>query len=359
MLKTIATTLVTLAVGTAGGFAFHRLGTPLPWLLGAFAASLCVTVTVGGVDVDRRLRQVAMPIMGVLIGSSFQPEILDHISRWPAGIGLAAAYTLIASGLGFLYLTRVAGWDRPTALCAAPPGGLAEMLSIGGEVGGDERRIILTHSIRIATVVVLATLTIRFYFDVDASTLGQRSSGPVSIAATEWLILGACAVLGGVFGPRLHLPGGAIFAAMMLSGAVHISGLSHAAPPGWIIASVQVVLGSILGVRFQGITRREVITVASHSMVWALALLLLAFVLAMLLAPVFGLDPRGLFLATAPGGFAEMLLVAVAIGIESAFVATCHTARLIVIFVGVPLFAALVGRVADEDGAGVDGSEPD
>jgi hypothetical protein len=359
MLKTITTTLVTLAVGTAGGFLFSRLGTPLPWLLGAFAASLLVTVTVGRADVDQRLRRVAMPIMGVLIGSSFQPEILDHIARWPAGIAVAALYTALASVLGFFYLTRVAGWDRPTALCAAPPGGLAEMLSIGGEVGGDERRIILAHAIRIATVVVLATLTIRFYFDVDASTLGRRSPGPASIAAAEWLILGACAVLGGVFGPRLHLPGGAIFAAMILSGAVHITGLSHSAPPGWIIAAVQVVMGSILGVRFRGITRQEVVSIGSHSMVWALFLLLLALMLGVGLAPLFGLDQRGLFLATAPGGFAEMLLVAVAIGIESAFVATCHTARLIVIFVGVPLAAAFVGRVADGDGAGVDGSEPD
>ncbi len=344
MLKTLAVTLITLTIGTVGGFVFFHLKMPLPWLLGAFAATLIVTVSTGAIDIDRRIRLVAMPIMGVMIGSSFQPAIIENIWRWPAGIAAASAYTLIASVLGYFYLTRVAGWDRPTALCAAPPGGLAEMVSIGGEVGGDERRIVLTHTIRIATVVVLATLTIQFYFDVDAATLGQRLPGPASIELNEWLILGACAVIGGILGTRLHLPGGAIFAVMILSAAVHITAISQAGPPWWLVAAVQIALGSSLGVKFRGITRLEAASIVSHSMVWALFLLLLALTTAMVLSPIFGLDARGMFLAAAPGGFSEMLLVALAIGIEPAFVATCHTARLIVIFVGVPLGAAWVTR---------------
>jgi hypothetical protein len=347
MMQSVLKTLVTLAIGSAGGAVFFHLQTPLPWLLGAFAATLLVTVATGVLTIDRRPRQVAMPIMGVMIGSAFQPEILEQVAQWPAGMAAAGLYTLATSALGFVYFTRVARWDRQTALCAAPPGGLAEMVSIVGELKGDERRVVLAHSIRIAMVVVLATLAIRFVFEFDGAGFGPRVQGPSAISLIEWLVLGACAVTGGYLGVRLHLPGGAIFGALIVSAIIHILGVSHSAPPGWIVAAVQVVLGSTLGVRFRGMTREEASSIAIHSAVWALALLFMAFAFAQVLAPLIDFDPRGLFLGFAPGGFSEMLLVALAIGIESAFVATCHVVRLLVIFLGVPLAAMLVGETPD------------
>jgi uncharacterized protein len=350
MLQNVMKTLLTLAIGAVGGYAFFHLQTPLPWLLGAFATTLLVTVTTGALSIDWRLRAVAMPIMGVLIGSSFQPEVLEQISRWPGGMIAAGFYTFASSALGFVYFTRVARWDPQTALCAAPPGGLVSMLSIAIALKGDERRVILAHSVRIAIVVVMATLTIRYVFDYSGDGLGQRAQGPSSIAPIEWLILGACAAIGGWLGVKLRLPGGSIFGALILSAIIHILGVSHTSPPGWIVASVQVILGATLGVRFVGMTREEAATVAIHSAIWAVALLIMAFGFALLISLLIGFDPRALFLAFAPGGFAEMLLVAVAIGIESAFVATCHVVRLLVIFIGVPLAAMLVGE-ADESKA--------
>ena len=340
--------LITLFFGALGGALFYYLKTPLPWLLGAFFATLIITVTTGSLRIDSKFRMIAMPVMGVLVGSSFQPDIIDHLMIWPAGLAAAAFYTIFSSIVGFYYFTRIAKWDNPTALCAAPPGGLAEMVSIAGEIGADERRVILTHSIRIAIVVVLATFTIQYILDFNTTDMLAPLDIPAPISLVEWLILGACAVTGGYLGPKLGLPGGAILGAKLVSAGVHIVGISDASPPNWIVATVQIVLGASLGVRFLGITKHEATSFAVHSAIWSIILLSIAFALAAILSPLIGFDQRALFLGFAPGGFSEMLLVALAIGIESAFVATCHVIRLIAIFICVPLAASLLQRHKNE-----------
>ena len=45
-----------------------------------------------------------------------------------------------------------------------------------------------------------------------------------------------------------------------------------------------------------------------------------------------------LFLAFAPGGFAEMSLISLTLGIETAFVSTHHLARLLFVVLATPLF---------------------
>ena len=74
-------------------------------------------------------------------------------------------YTLIVTFFSYLYYSRIAKWDKVTALFSAPPGGLAELVFIGTDAGADERKMILVHSLRIALVVIFSALIIKFYFN--------------------------------------------------------------------------------------------------------------------------------------------------------------------------------------------------
>ena len=50
-----------------------------------------------------------------------------------------------------------------------------------------------------------------------------------------------------------------------------------------------------------------------------------------------GIDFRAIVLAFAPGGLAEMTLIALALGIETAFIATHHVIRIAMIVIAAPL----------------------
>jgi uncharacterized membrane protein AbrB (regulator of aidB expression) len=67
---------------------------------------------------------------------------------------------------------------------------------------------------------------------------------------------------------------------------------------------------------------------------------------AVLLHPLTGLPTIGIFLAFAPGGVAEMSLIALALSLDAALVATHHIVRIFLIVVFTPmLFRVLPARV--------------
>ena len=55
------------------------------------------------------------------------------------------------------------------------------------------------------------------------------------------------------------------------------------------------------------------------------------------LSPISGIPFAPIVLAFSPGGLAEMSLIALALGIETAFVATHHVARIAMIVIAAPL----------------------
>ena len=73
-----------------------------------------------------------------------------------------------------------------------------------------------------------------------------------------------------------------------------------------------------------------------------ICLLVLAASAAVGLAAATGLDFRAIHLAYSPGGFAEMSLIALSLGIEVPFVSLHHLGRMIIVVTG----ATLVSRWA-------------
>lgn len=344
---------VALGLGAVGGYVFFRLSTPLPWMLGAMFATLVATLAGVPLGIDPRLRNGALPVMGVLVGSSFAPGILGDVARWPGGIALVIVFASGVTWIGFAYLRWVAGWDRATAIFSAPPGGLSQMLLIGMAAGADERRILLFHSIRIVVAVAGSSLVVRYVLGYQFASIasGSVAAGGGGLGVVDGAVLLACAVCGELIGRVTRLPGGGMLGALVLSAAVHLSGISQVAPPGWVIIAAQVLLGAGLGGRFVGLTRAELARVVRHAVLWGAFLVAAALATALLAAPALDLDPAGLFLALAPGGFSEMLLVALAIGIEPAFVATCHTLRIVFVVAAVPLIGGLALRRAGGEGS--------
>ena len=332
----IVKNIISLLMGFVGGYIFTLYNFPLPWMLGSFTISLFLSIPIGYFDIDNRLRRIALPILGVLIGSSFTPEILKQIYNWPKGISLVFIYAFIVSVVGYLYYRKIAKWDMVTSIFSAPPGGLAELVFIGSDAGADERKMILVHSLRIALVVITSALIIKFYFNTDFARIIIKNPPLHLIGFTDWFIMLFCAVVGGVLGLKYKLPGGALFGALLLSAFFHLTSLTDVKPPSFIVASAQIILGTSLGVRFHGITKREFKDTVIHGFVMATMMISTALAIAVISYKIVDIDPRALYLSMAPGGFTEMLLLSLAIGVESAFIATCHCLRIFLILSCIP-----------------------
>jgi membrane AbrB-like protein len=121
------------------------------------------------------------------------------------------------------------------------------------------------------------------------------------------------------------------------SAALHLPGITDSVLPGWSIAVAQIVVGTAIGCRFAGAAVRTVGRVLALAMGSLVILLLIAGLITFAANALTGLDPRILVLAYAPGGMAEMALVALALGLDPALVTTHHVARIFLVVLLIPL----------------------
>lgn len=341
--------LLALAIGTTGGFLASYFNVPLAWMLGAMISTTVAAVCGLPVALPVVFRTAMIGVLGVMLGSGFAPEILDRIGDWMISLAGLAVYTLALTGIVTVFLRRVCGYDPVTAYFSAAPGGLSEMVVVGGQFGGDERVISLTHTSRILLVVLALPFLMQLIFGYDP---GPRPAAGVPFAESSYsdlLVLTFCGVAGFILARLARLPAAAVLGPMLFSAALHMTGVTDAKPPVELIAAAQVVVGTTIGCRFAGVNMALVARSIVASIGSTVILVSSSLLFAVLLHPLTGLPTIGIFLAFAPGGVAEMSLIALALSIDAALVATHHIVRIFFIVVLTPLLfrvlpAQVVGR---------------
>ena len=285
-------------------------------------------------------RNGMVAVLGVLLGSQFNAEIFARIADWYVGLAGVAASSGLMVLLCALYYRKIGGYDRTSAYFSAIPGGLSEMMVLGEAMGGDARRISLSHGVRILTAVFL----IAFYFRLfegyqPIGLVGREASG---VDWRDGLILAGCAVVGWPGARLLRIPAAQLVGPLALSAAAHLGGLVSAMPPGEIVAAAQVALGAAIGARFVGAGFRETWRIIVISIGAAFIMVAIAAIFALVLGEISGSSQTALFLALAPGGLAEMSIIALSFGTAAAFVSTHHIVRIILLVVVAPAIYRLL-----------------
>ncbi len=334
----------TLAVGAVGGALFAYLGTPLPWMLGALFATMVCSMSGLTLYIHQMVRRVWIIVLGVTLGSSFTPEVLDHIHLWLTSFAGMVAFVVFGTWLSFQIFTRIGRIDRVTAFFCASPGGLGEMIVLGPALGGNERTIVLVH----ATRVVLVMAIIPPAYSILAGYVPPANLGGSGffweLPARDLAILAVTGAAGAIVAKVLKFPAWQMIGPMIASGIVHMAGVTDSRPPSDFIAIAQLVMGAGAGARFSGVRVHELVRPMLVSGGATLCLLIMAAGAALGLAAFTGLDFRAIHLAYSPGGFAEMSLIALSLGIEVPFVSLHHLGRMIIVVTSATLVASWMKR---------------
>lgn len=335
--------LMTLAIGIPGGALFWLLNLPLPWMLGAMAATTVAAISGVRVSLMPRLRLAFITILGVMLGSAFTPEVVKGIALWLGSFAWLAAYVVIATALIWLYYRRLARYDSVTAYFSAAPGGLNEMILAGGAMGGDERRISMSHATRILIAIFALSFGYR-WFGSYVPVATQTLSSEQAMNALDWLLLTGCGVIGFIVARMLRIPAYALVGPMVLSALVHALGITHSRPPFWLVAAAQVVVGAMVGSRFDGAAPRLVGKALILAVFATAALLVLAALFGEAVEATVGIPFSAALLAFAPGGLAEMSLIALSLDIDAAYVSSHHIVRIFMIVLAAPFLFRLLSR---------------
>ncbi|MEM8914885.1 MAG: AbrB family transcriptional regulator, partial [Pseudomonadota bacterium] len=315
--------ILSLILGTIGGAIFWWWGVPLAWMLGALTATSIASMIGVQTGVPKVLRSPMFIVIGVLIGSSFNEELLSQIGEWTLSLIGLLVCLVVSVAVGLVYLRLIARFDSVTAYFTSMPGGLSEMVAQGGSYGGDEADIVLAHSARVMLVVFAIPLGFQAVIGNVGAGVPMPDAGLTPLTATDvfWLCVSG---LGGVVAGRLGLPAGMLLGALVASAIVHAIGLTHVSPPAPIVAAAQVVIGASLGARFAGRTVPTLIRIVAIAAGLTALFLLVAILTALAVASVTNLSVPALILAYAPGGVGEMSLIALALDADPALVSTHH-----------------------------------
>lgn len=350
-------TLVAVALAAAAGIGADAVGVPLPWMLGplvvtAIAAMTDVRFRGAPLRLPRWLRDVCVPVIGVTIGSTVTPEVAASAVRWWPSLLVIAPYVVAVQFANFAMLRRLGGYDKATAFFAASPGGLIDAVLSGESRGGALAAMSTQHFARIAVTVAVVPFLMTMFAEPAATAEAVEAEAIGWPGLFDGAALLVCAVVGAALGKWLRLPAGIMLGPFALSAALHVSGLSAAVTPPPVVHLAQLVVGGVLGLQFAGIGKRQVARGVGLSAIGVAVALSVAAVLALPLTAVVDAPYSAVFLAFAPGGLAEMGLIAVSLGIEPAFVVVHHLLRIVLTISVAPV---LFDRfVADDDEGSTD-----
>ncbi len=334
-----------LGLGAGGGSLFALLDLPLPWMLGALSATIAASLSGGQPEISASLRTAMIAVLGLMLGSAFTPELLDRVGRWSGSLAVLLAAMAATTALVMAYLRRVGHMSVVTAFFAGAPGGVNEMVVTGAALGGDERTIALSHSLRILLIVFTVPFGYRLIAHVHSVPMAESMGRLADISAIDALMLAGCAVAGSLLARLLRLPAWALTGPMLTSAGLHLAGLTASKPPAELVILAQVITGAAIGSRFRGLRWRDVGAMARPAVGATAIMLAVSASAAALLAWGSGLPFPALLLSFVPGGIAEMCLVALALGQDVAFVSTHHVVRVVLVIMLAPLvFRLLLGR---------------
>lgn len=334
--------LLTFALAGAGAALFLLLGLPLPLLLGPMLACLIAALAGAPLMGAGAFSTFMRTFLGVAVGASITPAALAELPDIAASLAIVPVFIAVIALVGYPLFRRVFGFDHPTAWYAAMPGGLQDMLVFGEEAGGDVRALSLIHATRVLVIVTVAPLIMHLFWQVDLAQppgASIRATDPVEI-----VLMVASGFFGWKIAERVGLFGASILGPMILTAILSLSGLIQHRPPAEIIQAAQFFIGIAVGVKYVGITGRELRVDVTAGVVYAavlatISLVFIEVVVALGLAPA--LDA---FLAYLPGGQAEMVVIAIIAGADLAYVVSHHLLRIIIVIMLAPLVARVMAR---------------
>jgi membrane AbrB-like protein len=317
--------LLTLAAAGAGGYAAFSLKIPLPWVLGAMMGTALVMLLGVGGRQPLQGRRAAQITIGTALGLTFTQEVIREVASLGHWMLAGAAFSIMLTMLFSRVIQRLAGIDGPTAIYSVAVGASAEMALQAQKAGADGAQVASAHAIRIILVVTLAS--------VVAHYSGEKA-GPYISAATPaigWqlaLLFVFLAPACGWLAERLRVPNAWLLGPVIMAGSFAASGVNGRMFPEALVAA-QVLIGWSLG---QHMTRQFFIK-SPRMLASAAAVTLSMLAICVLLA--WGLSKTGVitlltaFLAVAPGGTAEMAIIAKTFGIGAPIVTAFHFFRVI------------------------------
>lgn len=334
------TTMATLAIGAAGAATAWLLALPAPFLTGpALFVTACGLAGVR-TAIPTVLRNAVFIVIGLSMGQTVTPEVIEAVRRWPVTLVTLAALLFAIIALTQAMLARWWSMDRTTGLLCSSPGHLSYVLGLTEGVKADLRTVSIVQSIRVLCLTLIVPVVVAFAGPLPALSGAE----PRVVGAPMLLVLLGGAAAAGLGLQRLRLPAAYLMGGMLIAALLHATRVVSGVVPPALVVVAFIAMGCLIGTRFSGVTLAELKRTAGAGLAVTALAVALAAAFAAVAARLTGFDPVAVLIAFAPGGVETMAAMSVLLGVDPTFVAAHHVARLLMLTFIVPVFVLGRGR---------------
>jgi len=350
--KSSLSILITISTALGGGLCAKSLGLPAPFLMGSLVSIWVIGLTIKAVRPSFAIPTwFFIPIMlglGTLIGSNFNPEIIQKFSSYVDTTIAMCVATFFASVVGVLFLTRFRAYDLTTSLLCCIPGGQAEAIILSQGRVEKEYVVALFHLVRV-TLVFVGTPLFLGYFQgsVAIEKSNQILTSMPNIMEIDLVNLGSfilVAVCSYPVAKVFRLPMPHFIGPIAVSSALHIAGLVEIPRISEFLILTQLVIGARIGERLCTVQLRELLKYTIDAIMSSMIILGIYISFAFVLNHFSGGDLFDLLLAFVPGGLYEVTLLAIIFGFDVAFVVFHHIIRVITVVLALPIVLSFIKK---------------
>lgn len=336
--------LTALAAGGAGALIAWTAGLPAPFLTGP-----AVLVTLAGLaglrlGIPVPVRDASFVLIGLAMGAGVTPEVLDGLTRWPISLSVLIVSLVLIMFVSRMALTRLTGTSGKSAVLSSTPGHLSYVLAMAEQAGLDVRLIGVVQSMR----VLFLTLAVPPVVSLAGGHLPAPSGAADEMTLLQMAAALFLAVIAGWLFKVLRMPAAYLLGGMLISTIGHLDGQMSGGLPSWLSTPAYVLLGTLIGTRFSGVTAGELRQALGAGLLGTGISVVIATLAAAGASAATGIPFGAMVIALAPGGVETMTAMAKLMGADPAFVAAHHVIRLLFLAVFVPVLLARQGQPAGD-----------
>jgi membrane AbrB-like protein len=158
--------IIYLCFGLFGGLCGLKLKIPGGVLMGALLAVILAKIAFKfNVEMPKSFTFAFQMFLGVMIGSSFQPEMIKMFGKIAIPV-IISTIILVGSGIVLsVILTRLGIVDIGTAYLGTSPGAMSAIIVLALDSGSDSLLVTCFHFFRIVFIIVTTPFIFRFFLD--------------------------------------------------------------------------------------------------------------------------------------------------------------------------------------------------
>ncbi|WP_407270951.1 AbrB family transcriptional regulator [Radiobacillus sp. PE A8.2] len=332
--------IITFVLSLLGGTLFYFLHVPLPWLLGSMVIVLITsTFTKYPLYWPIQIRNTGLIVIGYMLGSSITLVTLIAIIHQLPTMLIVTLFIVISSMCFAFFVSKFTGISLRSAIAGSIPGGLSQMIVLGEEIKDVDVTVVtffqLTRLFSVIFIVPVIALSPLLENGVGSNITILGESEEV----WQWslLVIYTIATIAAAFiGKIAKLPTAYLLGPMLITAIVGLSGIPSPELPNIIVDVSQLMMGAYIALMIKPAKLENKVKTAVAAIITGLALVCFSFGIGIALEFIHEIPAVTAFLSTAPGGIAEMGIVAKEVNADLPTVTGYQTFRILFILFLVP-----------------------